>query len=1022
MSTIQRTLSVASAMLFMYFVAASAADDVQSAGLIRNSGQWPDHVLAYSHSSGVDVWVTRTGVVIDEYTVRDGIRTGNVVEEYFVGATVIDVPPPAVSTSVSFFKNGSPTPIVTTASRTAVIPFRFPSGAVVNVSVATDGRIMRSLREGDEALANGVSYLRKGDVSRNQTMDATKAQSFVYGSYLGGAQFDAISNMEVMPNGNVLVAGTTREMAFPTSLGGYAKTIKADHDAFVLICDAKFQTIKAMSFLGGSGVDRTRSLARDDQNNIYLAIETNSTDMPATPSAQSKTNKGGYDAFVARLDSTLTKLLAGFYHGGNRDDSPRSIAVDQTGLIYLAGGTMSTTGMPNNMSPSASLTWSYQDGMQTKTTTVAISAGNTNMGQMDGFVAIYSPSGSMQKSRYYGQTGNDIITNVALDSRGYVIVTGSTTSTTFEAIPAAHPTWSGRLPYRRTFSGGTTDVFVAKMSSGLNFSQTDGVTFATLYGGTRDEETVSLWIDDAGKIFFAGNTTSTNLPTSGSVYPNALGKQDGFIAQMADNGTLLLNGTYIGGNGDDVIRNVRPSQRTSAFLVSGATASTDFPIEGVGAMTERFGPTDGFFTMMNFGSLTLSSLLSGLQADTVVDYMLDFRGDALIAANTTSGNLRVHDSAYAVKPGGGSDGYLTKYSPGILEIVTPKGGEIYCVGSSKPLSWDASGVSDTTKFRIEFSIDGSGKWSDVVKSIGGRSYLWKIPSNVVAGSYRIRISTVNGHVSELTTPFTIDVPPTISKQPVSGTVCDGAKLTVAVTASSVAAKYQWKKDGVVIPGATSATYSVDAATSAMAGRYECVITGDCPPAVTSQPATITITAKPVITSQPVSQTIDLGKPLTLTVAASGPGLTYQWMKDGVKVDQATSATLSIASVSTSDEGSYTCDVTGTCGTTSSTAAVVRVNNGTSVREYVGKDVTIHLIGPSPASDVVVFASTATSDVVGRLAIIDMLGAIVKFVEYRSVPSLEMRHTVDVHDLAAGVYVAEFLLGGTKVDVPFTVRR
>ncbi|MFM8770418.1 MAG: immunoglobulin domain-containing protein [Candidatus Kapaibacterium sp.] len=1021
MFTVERAFCIASAMLLMCLVSVSAADDIQSAGLIRNAGQWPDNVVAYSHSRGVDVWVTRTGVVVDEYTVKDGVRTGKVVEEYFVGASVVDVPSPAGSTVVSFFKNGSHMPILTTASRTDVIPFRYQSGAVVNVSVAPDGRVMRSLGDGDVALANTVAFIRKGDVGNHLPMDATKAQSFVYGSYMGGAQFDAIANMEVMPNGNLLVAGTSREFSFPAGLGGYAKTIKADHDAFVLICDPKLQMIKAMSFIGGSATDRTRSLARDDQNNIYLAIETNSTDMPATPSAQYKTNKGGYDAFVARFDSTLTKLLAGFYHGGNRDDSPRSIAVDQTGLIYLAGGTMSTSGMPNNMPSTANVTWQYQDGRDTKTTTVVISSGSTNLGQMDGFVSIYSPTGSMQKSRYYGQTGNDIITNVAVDSRGYIVVVGSTTSTGFEAIPTAHPTWSGRLPYRRVFTGGNTDVFVAKMSSGLNFSQTDGVTFATFFGGTRDEETVSLWLDDGGKIFFAGNTTSINLPTSGSVYPTSLGKQDGFVAQMADNGTLLQNCTYIGGNGDDVIRNVRPSQRTSAFLISGATASADFPIEGVGAMSERFGPTDGFFTMMNFGALTLSSLLSGLQADTVVDYVLDFRGDAFLAANTTSGNLRVHDSAYA-KPGGGSDGYLTKYSPGVLEIVTPKGGEIYCVGSSKPLSWDASGVADTTKFRIEYSVEGSGKWSDVVKSIGGRSYLWKIPASVAAGTYRIRISTANGHVSELTTPFTIDIPPTISKQPASAAVCEGAKLTVTVTASSVAAKYQWKKDGVVVPGATSATYTVDAATPAMAGRYECVITGDCPPAITSQPATITISAKPVITSQPISQTVDLGKPLTLTVAASGPGLTYQWIKDGSKVDQATTATLSIASASKNDEGSYSCDVTGACGTTASSAAIVRVNGGTSVREFSDKDLSIHLIGPSPATDVVVFASTAKSDGTGRLRIIDMLGATVKAFDYHSTPSQEVRHSVDIHDLAAGVYVAEFTLVGTKIDVPFAVRR
>lgn len=1012
--------SITCLMLGACILSARATDEVRSAGLIRNAGQWPQHVLAYSHTRGTDVWITSTGVVIDEYTVDSERRIGHVVEEYFAGATAIATPAPNDASTVAFFRNGSEQPIIATASRNDVISFRFGNGAVVNVSVADDGRIMRSIRKGDEPLASSIGILRRGDPGHS-VMDATRAGSFVYGSYLGGAQFDAIAAMEPMPNGSVLVAGTTTQLEVPTGVGGYSKAIKGDHDAFVLICDAKFQRISAMTFIGGSGTDRTRALTRDKDNNIYIAVETNSLDMPTTPAAQFKTLKSGYDAYVARLDSTLTKLLTGFYHGGNRDDSPRSIAVDGAGAIYLAGGTTSTANFPNNMPATANVTWQYQDGRDTKTTTINVTSGNLNMGQLDGFVAIYSPTGSMQKSRFYGQNGNEIFTKVAVDGLGYVVLTGTTTSSSFEAIPVAHATWSGRAPYDRTFNGGTTDAFVVKMSSGLTFSQTDGITFASLLGGNREDEPTAMWLDDDGKIFIGGNTTSTNLPTSGSIYPTALGKQDGFVIQMANNGTQVLNGTYFGGNGDDIVRSVRPSGRTSAFLIGGATSSADFPIEGVGAMTERFGVTDGFFAMMNFASVTQSSLLTGLDADTVVDYLLDFRGDALLAANTTSGNLRTHDSAYSARVGG-SDGYLTKFSPGSLEVVTPKGGEVYCVGTSKPLSWDASGVSDTTKFRIEYSMVGSGKWTDVVKSIGGRSHLWKIPTSAVAGSYLIRISTVNGHVSELTTPFMIDIAPTITKQPTAATVCEGATLTLSVTSSSVAAKYQWRKDGVNISGATSSTYSSDNATPAMAGRYECVITGDCPPAVTSQPATITVTAKPVITVQPVGQTVDEGKPVTLTVSATGPGLTYQWMKDGSKITTGTSASLTIAAATKADEGSYTCDVTGACGTSSSSPATLRVNAGTSVNDDDGLSLPIRLIGPQPASDVVVFASSSLHVSKGRLSIVDMLGSTVKTVECQSNSSMEVKHVVDIHDLAAGVYVAEFAFGDKRATIAFTVRR
>lgn len=1014
------SLVTAAMALLIHCVVTAAPRDVQSIGLVRNAGQWPPNVLAYSHTSGVDIWVTNTGVIVDEYTIDGDRRTGSVVEEFFAGATVIETPVPSDASTVTFFRNGSEQPIITTASRNDIIAFRFENGAVVNLSVSDDGRIVRSLRPGDEPLAQSIAIKRMGDLGHS-VMDATRAGSFVYGSYLGGAQFDAIAAMEMMPNGSLVVAGTTTQLDVPVGVGGYSKTIKADHDAFVLICDARFQKISAMTFIGGSGTDRVRALTRDKENNVYIAVETNSTDMPTTPAAQFKTLKSGYDAYVARLDSTLTKLLSGFYHGGNRDDSPRSLAVDGNGIIYLAGGTTSTANFPNNMPATANVTWQYQDGRDTKTTTINITSGNLNMGQSDGFVAIYSPTGSMQRSRFYGQGGNEIFTKVAVDALGYVVLTGTTTSSSFEAIPVAHATWSGRAPYDRTFNGGTTDAFVVKMSSGLTFSQTDGTTFATLLGGNKEEEPITMWLDSDGKIMIGGNTTSTNLPTSGSVYPTALGKQDGFVVQMADNGTQVLNCTYFGGNGDDVVRNVRPSGRTSAFLIAGATNSMDFPIEGVGAMTERFGVTDGFFTMMNFASVSQSSLLTGLEADTVVDYILDFRGDALLAANTTSGNLRTHDSAYSQRVGG-SDGYLTKFSPGILEIVTPKGGEVYCIGASKPLSWDASGVSDTTKFRIEYSLEGSGKWADVVKSIGGRSYLWKIPSNAAAGSYRIRISTVNGHVSELTTPFMIDIAPTITKQPTAATVCEGATLTLSVTSSSVAAKYQWRKDGVNITGATSPTYSADNATAAMAGRYECVITGECPPAVTSQPATVAISSKPVITMQPAGQTVDEGKSVTLTVAATGPGLTYQWMKDGAKITTATTASLTIAAATKTDEGSYNCDVTGACGTTSSSPAVLRVNGGTSVNDLDGQKFAMRLIGPQPATDVVVFAGTSLNESTGRLSIIDMLGTTVKTVECQFVSAQEANHIVDIHDLAAGVYVAEFSFADKRTTISFTVRR
>ncbi len=989
-------------------------------GLMFNGGQWPEHVIAVSRTRGVDLWITTTGVICDEYTIRDGVRTGVVYQELFVAAEPLDLTGDAERTRVCFFRGGSTVPLTTFASPLQAVRFRYPSGAVLALSVGPDGRVVRALESGQESLASTVTIKRFGGRG-HEFNDATKAGSFVYGSYIGGGAFDAISGIELAATGNVLVSGSTAQLTVPAGVGGYSKSIKADVDAFVLLCDPKFQRIVAMTLIGGNAADRTRAMNVDGTQNVYLAIETTSNDMPTTPAAQFKTLKAGTDAYVAKFDSTLTKLLTGFYHGGNREDIPRGIDVDESGLIYLAGGTTSTANFPNNMPATANLVWQYQDGRDTRTRTVPISSGNLNLGQQDGFVAIYSATGSMQRSRYYGREGNETFTGVAVDSRGYVVLTGTTTSSSFESVPIADATWNGRLPYDRTFNGGTTDVFVLKMTSGLTFSQTDGVTFSTLFGGNREEETTSMWLDADGRIYIGGNTTSTNMPTSGSVYSTPLGQQDGFVAQIADNGTQVLGCTYIGGSGNDIVRKVRPSNRTSAFLVSGSTSSSDFPTEGFGVTTERFGLTDGFVTMMNFASLTVSTLLTGLESDTVVDAVLDFRGDILIAANSTSTNLFKHDSAYAGYSGA-SDGYLTKFAPGSLEIVTPKGGEVYCVGASRPLAWDASGVTDTTKFRIEYSLEGSGKWSELVKSVGGRSYLWKIPANIPAGSYILRISTVNGHVSTLTTPFTIDVAPTITKQPTSTVVCQGARLSLSVTSSSVASKYQWRKDGVNIQGATSATLTVDTAAASSAGRYDCVITGECPPAITTQPATVTVTQRPAVTTQPVSQTVDEGKPLSLSVVATGVGLSYQWKRDGASINGATTPTLSIGSATKADEGSYVCEVAGSCGSVSTQAAIVKVNSGTSVLEVESVAGRMTVVGPQPAVDAVTIGLQLVrpQDLTARF--FDAQGRVLTALSLGLINAGDHITTLSVAGFSEGVVMLEVSSETARWMLPVVIRR
>jgi hypothetical protein len=82
---------------------------------------------------------------------------------------------------------------------------------------------------------------------------------------------------------------------------------------------------------------------------------------------------------------------------------------------------------------------------------------------------------------------------------------------------------------------------------------------------------------------------------------------------------------------------------------------------------------------------------------------------------------------------------------------------------------------------------------------------------------------------------------------------------------------------------------------------------------------------PVIGTQPLTQTIDAGKPVTFSVAATiNPPYTYQWQFNNADIPGATGATYMIASVEPANAGAYNVLVKNSDGTTKSAAATLIV--------------------------------------------------------------------------------------------------
>lgn len=147
-------------------------------------------------------------------------------------------------------------------------------------------------------------------------------------------------------------------------------------------------------------------------------------------------------------------------------------------------------------------------------------------------------------------------------------------------------------------------------------------------------------------------------------------------------------------------------------------------------------------------------------------------------------------------------------------------------------------------------------------------------------------------------------------------VSDKADFTVTATGSGILT-YQWRKDTVAIPGATSAAYSIPSVAAGNAGSYTCVIGNGCSNKVTSTPAVLTVRTGPIISanlSSPAAQ--HPGNALTLRINATGAApLTFQWKRNGIDITGKTDSVLSLPKLTMADSGAvFTCLVSNGCGT------------------------------------------------------------------------------------------------------------
>ncbi|HZZ20233.1 MAG TPA: immunoglobulin domain-containing protein, partial [Opitutaceae bacterium] len=183
-----------------------------------------------------------------------------------------------------------------------------------------------------------------------------------------------------------------------------------------------------------------------------------------------------------------------------------------------------------------------------------------------------------------------------------------------------------------------------------------------------------------------------------------------------------------------------------------------------------------------------------------------------------------------------------------------------------------------------------------------------------AGTYSVVVTNPYGSTTSLGAVLNVTAAgqaPIFEFQPSATAVTVGG--TATLSGSVVAAPpvtYQWSKDGVAIPGATSPNLTFSPAAASDAGSYVLSIT-DPAGTVASSSAALTVAASggapvPVtIAVQPNPVSTPVGGEASFTAAVTGDAtISYQWRKNQAPIAGATGPTFTISDAQYSDTGTY----------------------------------------------------------------------------------------------------------------------
>jgi subtilisin-like proprotein convertase family protein len=421
-----------------------------------------------------------------------------------------------------------------------------------------------------------------------------------------------------------------------------------------------------------------------------------------------------------------------------------------------------------------------------------------------------------------------------------------------------------------------------------------------------------------------------------------------------------------------VSTNASATALTSLVLCPGQPATFTTIASGTGPLTFIW-KKDGVVQNSTSNSLTVASVTS-TDAGT---YTIEVYGICTSATNSATLTVNSNTSATAlanqvrcpgdsavfntVASGTGPFSYVWRKNGNLLSGETKNSLTISSVTSANAglYSVEVSGtctiVTNSASLTVNTNVSATAlsdaivcpgsttTFSTVASGTGPFGYVWKKNGNIISGQTTSALTLaqvttndsatytieVGGTCSAVTNSATLLVS-TLATTPLNNLVgCQNQPITFATTVmANSPATYVWKKNGNVIAGATTNTYTINSAQTSDAGTYSVEVTSACLSATNT--ATLTMNS-PTTASALIGQTRCPGQSATYSTVASGSGpFTYVWKQNGQVLPGQTGSSITLASLVNSNSGTYTVEVAGSCNTvTNSATLTVKTNVSTS---------------------------------------------------------------------------------------------